>query len=176
MPPHSQTSARGRAALSLLELITAAAVCSSLMTASLVVVRSSHGAWQAHEAEAEAADQVYSVLRHVVRTLRQAQAVNAITGPADNAGELVVTTAAGDQVAYSLTGSGVVEYWHTGATINTKLAHGLTGLTFQGLATDGVSDAATPEDVQAVRILAAYNSGFGDGNRTVTCIAWMRSW
>ncbi|QDU89914.1 hypothetical protein Pla175_33110 [Pirellulimonas nuda] len=175
MSPHKQIKIR-RGALSLLELITAAAITSSLMTASLVVVRSSYEAWRLHDAEAEAADQTYAVLRHIVRSLRQAQAVTAITGPTDDAGEMSLISVSGDRVAYILTGSGVVEYWLNNESTNTKLAHGLTGLTFQGLAADGVSTAQSPGDVQAVRILAAYNSGFGEAGRTVTCLAWMRSW
>ncbi len=162
--------------MSLLELITAAAVCSSLMTASLVVVRSSYEAWRQHDVEAEAAQQAYAVLRHAVRTLRQAQGVTAITGPTDDSGGMSVTTITGDRVAYVLTGAGIVEYRHSNETITSKLAHGLAGLTFQGLAADGVSPATTPDDVHAVRIVAAYPSGFGGVDRTVSCYAWMRSW
>ncbi|TWT35496.1 hypothetical protein KOR34_03880 [Posidoniimonas corsicana] len=161
--------------MSLLEVMAAAAITGTMMTSSVVLLRSSYAVWQAHDADHEQAENAHAVLRHIVRTLRQATSVTSITGPAENAGELTLTLDSGDTVAYTADAPGGVWYWTYPGPVSSALAPDVDSLVFTGLEADGVTLAADPIDVQLVRVTATIGMPAG-GSRTVSCSAWIRSW
>lgn len=172
----SNNRSKTRAGMSLIELLTAAAISASLMTASLIVVRSSYESWRLVDSEAEAAEHAYAAVRHVVRSCRQAQGVLQVSGSSTANGQLKLATVDGDTVRYQHVATGEVEYWHTAAAVKTTLARGLTELRFTGLSADGVTEATSPDKVRTVRVSAAYATGLSGGTRSIQCLAQLRSW
>ncbi|TWT66302.1 hypothetical protein Pla123a_46960 [Posidoniimonas polymericola] len=161
--------------MSLIEVMAAAAITGALMASSVVLLRSSYAVWQAHDADHEQAENAHGVLRHIVRTLRQATAVTSITGPTDDAGELAVVLASGDTIAYTADAPGSVWYWTYPGPVGSPLTRDVDSLVFTGLEADGVTVASDPSLVQLVRVRARFGMPSG-GDRTVTCSAWIRSW
>ncbi|MDA1055506.1 MAG: prepilin-type N-terminal cleavage/methylation domain-containing protein, partial [Planctomycetota bacterium] len=77
---HSQRHGPGkRRGLSLLELIIASSMLAMLMTSISVVIRAGRGAWEAHEEDYVRVEAAHSVLRHIVREIRWADAVTEFT-------------------------------------------------------------------------------------------------
>lgn len=171
-PPRAK---RQRAGLSLLELMAAATISATLMVSSVVLLRSSYAIWQAHDADHERAECAHAVLRHLVRTLRQATAVTSITGPTDDAGEIGLTMASGEQLAITADAPGVVWLWNYPGPVSSALAPNINSLIFAGYEADGVTLSADPADVQLVKATVEVTMPTG-GARTLSCSAWIRSW
>lgn len=158
----------------MIELTAAAAISATLMVGSILVIRSSHAAWLAHEGDAAQAAAAEAVVRHVSRAVRQAGAVVSISGAAETAGWLQLADADGVVHYWEHTGTaeGFVDYNAPGA----RLARGIDRLVFTGYTAEGVA-AATPSDVRLVEVLAQVTMPRGAGQtRLVTCRAWLRSW
>ena len=83
---------RGRTGLSLLEMAIATATMATLMAAVVVLVRTGYGAWEIYENDLEVTENAYATLRHIVRNVRQADAVTAISTAADTSGNLSILT------------------------------------------------------------------------------------
>lgn len=158
-----------------MEMVAATAITSSLMVSSMVVVRSSYAAWQAHQGDVDRLVSADAVLRHVVRGIRQAAEVSAITDSTNTTGRLDLVNAAGgtDYWEHTGTGDGYVVYNAAGAI----LAEGINQLTFVGYEADGVTETTTPEDVQLIKCTVQVTLPRGAGQiRTVSCQGWLRSW
>lgn len=171
----SPRPSRSRAAFSLLELVAAAALTASLMAASMIVIRTSHAAWLAHEGDLERASAAEAVVRHISRSVRQADAVVAISGSSDTTGAIELLDEDGGTNTWTHTGTsdGIVEYNATGAL----LAEGIDQLVLTGYEADGSTEAAEPSDIQLVKISASVTLPRNGGqSRTVTCFCWLRSW
>lgn len=143
------------------------------MTSSIVVLRSAHTAWQAQEADLEKAAVAHSVLRHIVRGMRQATGVVAISAAANPAGSLTIARANGTTATWAFT-AGAVNYSENGGAAQ-PLAEGLASMSFQGYRANGVTLTSEPGNVQAVRAAVATTMPVG-GNRTVSSFSWVRSW
>lgn len=170
-----QAPKRHRNGLSLLELMTAVTMASTLMLSTAVLLRSSYAVWQAHDADHEAGENAHAVLRHLVRTIRQSSEVTSITGPTDDAGELGLNLASGVQVAYTADAPGEVWYWTYPGPVASALAPDVDSLRFTGYEADGVTTTTVAADVQVVKARATITMPTG-GQRTVSCSAWIRSW
>lgn len=156
-------------------MLAATAITATLMASSMVVIRSSYAAWQAHEGDMVKTAAADAVLRHIIRNVRQAVSVSAITASSDTAGRLEVLNSSGgtDYWDHTGTSAGEVEFNASGAL----LADGIDQLVFTGYEADGVTTTTTPEDVQLVRCTVTVTLPRGVGQtRTVSCCAWVRSW
>lgn len=156
-------------------MMAAAAITATLMASSMVVIRSSYAAWQAHEGDMARTAAADAVLRHIVRNIRQATAVTAITDPSDATGRLDLTNASGGAEYWEHTGTadGYVVYNASGAV----LAEGIDTLVFTGYEADGATTTTTAADVQLVRCTVTVTLPRGAGaTRTVSCCGWLRSW
>ena len=81
-----------RGGLSLLEMIIATATMATVMAAVVVLVRSGYGAWDIYENDLQVSENGHATLRHIVRHLRQADSVTAISAATDTSGSLSILT------------------------------------------------------------------------------------
>lgn len=160
---------------SLLELTAAMTITATLMASSMVVIRSSYAAWEAHEGDLVKAEAAQAVLRHIVRGIRQSTGVVSITAASDATGRLELLDAASANQYWEHTGTadGVVVYSAAGAV----LAKGIDELYFTGYEADGVTPTTTASDVQLIRCTTRVTLHRGGGQtRTLSCYGWIRSW
>jgi Tfp pilus assembly protein PilW len=159
--------------MSMVELIAATAVMAVLMTSVVVLVRSSYGVWNAYEQDLDINENAYGVLRHIVRQLRQADAITAISDPSDDSGGLSYSTAAGTARSWSHNGGQV--FYNNGAG-DQLLGQSIDKLTFVGYDAAG-NQTTTPEDIHRVKCTAQVTLAQGTGTpKTVSVTAWIRSW
>jgi type II secretory pathway pseudopilin PulG len=161
--------------LSLLEMIAAMAIMATLTGSIVVVMRSGYAVWNAQEADVDVLENGYGVLRHFVRQMRQANAITAITAPANTQGSLSFTLPSGAACTWARNASSDV-YYNNG-TSNQLLAKGITSMTFTGYEADGATTTTTVTDIQVVQCQVQIVLPRGGGvTRTLTTRAWVRAW
>lgn len=156
-------------------MMAAAAITATLMASTMVVIRSSYAAWEAHEGDLEKTAAADAVLRHLVRAIRQADSVSSITDSTDTTGRLDLLNASGgtDYWEHTGTADGVVVYNAAGAV----LAEGIDSLVFTGYEADGTTTTTTAADVHLIRCTVTVTLPRGAGEtRTASCCGWVRSW
>lgn len=159
--------------MSLIEMVAATVIMATVMASVVVLVRSGYGVWNAYEQDIDINENAYGLLRHVVRQLRQAEAITAISGPSDTAGYLSFTTPSGTINTWTTSGNQVMFNNGSGDQL---LAKSIDGLTFIGYDAAG-NQTTTPEDIQKVRCIAQVTLTQGGGtSKTDSTTAWIRSW
>src|SRR3954468_14408482 len=81
--------------LSLLEMMAATAIMSTVTAAVVVVMNTGYSVWMAQEADIDVLENGYGVLRHFARQLRQSTNVTAITAAGNTTGSLTFTLSSG---------------------------------------------------------------------------------
>ena len=165
-----------RRALTLLELIIASSMMTVVVTSVAVLLRGANQAWQAVDADHARLNAAAATLRHIVRNVRQAGSVVAISPAADVSGSLSLAMPSGQTVVWDHNAATqMVNYGPTSAT--SLLAEGITELIFTGYRADGVTVTAVPAEVQLVRcqvkVQLPRETG---GERTLSSFAWLRCW
>ncbi len=163
-----------RRAYSLLELVVTTAMMATLVTSVSVVLRSSRVAWEAHASDLRLRESAHATLRHLIRKLRQATAVEAISASTDPAGALSARMTNNDLYVWAWSGNQV----NFGVnTANTPLGPDISSLTFVGYKADGVTVTATPADVQVVRCIVKVQLDRDvNPEQTYSCRVWLRAW
>lgn len=163
------------AAFSMLELIVATAMLTTVMTSVVVLVRTSYTAWELHEQDLERMENAYATLRHIVRNARQAESVVAISDPSDITGQLTLLMPSGESRIWQRQEDDIVYYGIGSAT--DPLATFINELTFIGYQADGVTQTTIPDKVQLIecRVKTVLPHCAGE-DRIVRCKAWLRSW
>jgi hypothetical protein len=157
-------------------MMVATAMMAALMASVVVVMRSGYAVWNAQEADVDALENGYGVLRHFVQQLRQADVVTAISAPSDTTGDLSFTTSTGVTRSWSHNG-GTGEVYFNNGTSNQLLARNIDTLSFTGYEADGVTPTTVIADIQMVRCAVQITLPQGAGvTRTLSCHAWIRSW
>lgn len=165
-----------RRGLTLLELIIASSMMTVVVTSVAVLLRGANQAWQAVDADHARLNAAAATLRHIVRNVRQASSVVAISPAADVSGGLSVALPSGQTVVWDHdAATQFVNYGPTSAT--SLLAEGITELSFTGYRADGVTVTAVPAEVQLVRcqvkVQLPRETG---GERSLSSVAWVRCW
>jgi len=161
---------------SLLEMMVATAMMATLMTSVVVVMRSGYAVWNAQEADIDALENGYGVLRHFVQQLRQADTITTISTASDTTGDLTFTTASGVIRTWSHNGGPKQVYFNNGSS-NQLLARNIDTLIFTGYEADGVTATTVVNDIQMVKCSLQMTLPRGSGvSRTISCRAWIRSW
>jgi len=165
-----------RSGMTLLELILATTLLSALVAATGIVLRTGHAAWDAHNGDAVRVASANAVLRHVARRVRQAQAVTNISLPSDTSGTLSLSmptletyvwdhSDVDDQVSFGV------------STADSVLAEEITELSFTGYEADGVTQTTVAGDIHSVKCHVSVQLPRDTGGaRSVSCMAWLRSW
>jgi prepilin-type N-terminal cleavage/methylation domain-containing protein len=161
--------------LSLLEMMAATAIMSTVTAAVVVVMNTGFSVWKAQEADIDVLENGYGVLRHVARQLRQSTSVTAITAAGNTTGSLSFTIASG--AICTITRNASSDVYYNNGTSNQLLAKSIDSMTFTGYKADGVTATTTVTDIQIVQCQVQITLPRGAGiMRTLTTRAWLRSW
>lgn len=172
MKPHLKT----RLGMTLLELTLATAMLTTVMTSLSVLVRGSYQAWQAHESDVVAVESAHGTLRHILRHLRQAQLISAITAKTNAEGSISLLMHDGTTRVWARTAATHLVNYGTN-TANNLLAEGIRELRFTGYKADGVTESIVPGEIHAVKVTAVVQLNVStNSTRTVSCWGWVRSW
>ncbi len=165
-----------RRRMTLLELVIASSMMAVLLTAATLVLRTSRQAWEAHEGDYTRLEGLHATLRHMVRQVRQADAVTVISAAGDNSGALTLAMPDGSTVAWD----------HDGATTTVKcgvttadqlLSTNITGLNSVGNKPDGVTATTVPSEIQNLKVSVTVQlPRETNATRTYSSWAWIRSW
>lgn len=161
----------------LLELMVTTAMLAVLSTATMTLVRTSYAAWNRHEEDQETRQAGIAVLRHIVRHVRQATAVMAISSAGDNSGTLSVLTTSGQTLVWDHD-AGTKRVLFGVTTANQVLATGIEELNFVGFRTDGATATTDVGLIHSIRATTeiALNHSAGTEAVTTSCQAWLRAW
>lgn len=167
------STSQRRHGFSLLELLVAMALMASMVTAVSVLLRVNYDHWLDYRSDSMRQESATGVLRHLVREVRQAEQVVAVTPSSSSSGSLSLRMPTGQVVVWDHNGTNVRYGVNTATQL---LGNHITGLTFAGLHKDGVTPATDPEDVQSVRITVAYTlPDRTPAARSLTTVAWIRA-
>jgi prepilin-type N-terminal cleavage/methylation domain-containing protein len=168
---------RPQLGFTLVEVIAATTIMATLTTASFMLVRTANDAWRLHRDDSLQRGQAVAVLQHVVRRVRQATQVTAISTAADTSGFLSVQMADGASALWDHNG-GTNQVLYGTVTANDLLAEGITQIAFTGLTANGLSQTTDPTKIHAVRCTAQYTLSrpTGTTSEAVSCLAWLRAW
>lgn len=164
---------KSRHGVTLLEVMTATMISATMMTSSMVLLRSNYKAWQAHEADIDCSANAVALLRHLVQNARQAVGITAITAASNTSGSLTVALVDGTLLTWAHSGTGVTLAVNGG--IAQPLASDIQTLRFVGYKADGVTTTVTPGDIQTIHAALTVLLPAG-GTRTYSSCAWVRSW
>jgi len=162
--------------MTLLELVLAMTVMSVMVTAVTVVMRTGYSAWKAQSDDMAVTTEVNAMLRHVVRRVRQAEAVTAISKPSNIEGNLSLQMPTGNTFVWEHEKQSGETRFGVG-TADSLLCRGVSKLIITGYEADGVTTTDVPGDVQSVKVEAHYDlPRQTHGARVLSCRAWLRSW
>lgn len=153
------------------------AMLAVISTATIGLVRTSYAAWNRHESDHQISRSGVAVLRHIVRHFRQATAVTAISGVADNSGTLSILTASGQTLVWDHDAA-TKRVMFGVTTANQLLATDIEELNFVGYRTDGITATTDIGLIHSIRATTEVTLDRPSGPQAVTtsCQAWMRAW
>ena len=164
-----------RPGLSLLEMVIASTMLAIVAATVVVVLRSSREAWEAHAADFSRIEAAHATLRHIVREVRQADAVTALSASTDNSGSLSLRMSDGSIKVWDHdAGTNTVSFGIS--TANQLLAPDITGLRFSGFRANGTTATTVADDVQCLRVeVTVQLPREANGERIVSSGDWVRS-
>lgn len=159
-----------------MELILATTLLTGMVTATAVVLRTGHVAWEANQADAAMISSANATLRHIVRHVRQAQTVRSISKSGDMSGNLSVLMPSGQTMVWSHKKSAREVLFGVGKA-DSLLGQNISTLSFTGYQADGTTQTTVAADIQSVKCYASVElPRTNGGSRTVSCWAWLRAW
>ncbi len=167
---------RSRRAVTLLELIMATTLMTTMVTAVAIVLRTGHEAWNAQQGDTAKILSAHATVRHIVRRVRQAQAVTKISNSGQKEGKLSVLMPSGETLAWELDKQPEKAFFGVDSADN-LLSRGIKELYFVGYEADGVTQTAKVDDIHSIKCQAVFElPRDANGTRTVSCRAWLRAW
>jgi len=169
-------TARSRRGMTLLELVLATTLLATMVGAVGIITRTGHTAWSAAQSDAARLASAGATARHIVRHVRQAQTVAAISSAGDTSGSLSLVMPSGETIVWEHdTPSSEVRYGVDAA--DSLLAEQIEQLSFTGYEADGVTETTDTALVQAVRCTVQVQLDRDSGaTRSISCFAWRRCW
>ena len=165
-----------RAGTTLLELILATTLMTGMVTATAVVLRTGHVAWEANRADAALISAGNATARHVVRRVRQAEAVISISDPGDASGSLSVLMPSGETMVWSHDDTAGQVMYGVGSA-DSLLGQDISTLSFVGYRADGTTQTTVAAEIQSIKCRVSVElPRTSGGTRTVSCWAWLRAW
>ena len=145
-----------------------------LVTVVTSVLRSSQNAWDGHDSDHTRLEAAHAVIRHLVRHIRQAERVVAISNPVNKSGRVVVQSPAAQQFVWQRVGNNV----NFGVGVPTGLlVEGISELTFVGFKADGVTKTTVPDDIHSIKATVKVQLDRGaNREQSVSSWIWLRSW
>jgi len=171
------TRNKHRRGFTLVEAVAATAIMATLTTASFTLVRTANNAWLRHRNDSGQRREAVVALQHIMRMVRQATRVTAISTAVDASGGLTLLMPAGTTAIWDHdAGTNQILYGTTSA--NSLLAAGITELTLLGLKADGATATTQTDLIHAIRCTIKYvvTRPAGPVTETLSCEAWLRAW
>lgn len=160
-----------------MELLAATALSGVLLASSAVVLRSTYAVWSARDADSEAAQAAHAVLRHLVRSIRQAEGVTDLSGTLASGKLTLLMPSAVTRTYAHDTLLKQVYYGLNTATPTNLLAEGIDEFSIQAYKADGVTLTTSTSEAHLLRCTVKVTMPRGAGQqRTVSCLGWIRSW
>ncbi len=149
----------------------------TLTASCMVIVRTSYTAWNRHEDDHTQRQAGLAFLKHIVRKVRQAKAVIAISAPTDYSGSLTLLDADGNLLVWEHDNA-TKEVLYGIGTATDVLATGIEELKFVGLKLNGATQTTDPGLIHTVECTTSVTLTRPTGTESVTtsCRAWLRSW
>ncbi|MCA9161815.1 MAG: hypothetical protein KDA62_02505 [Planctomycetales bacterium] len=170
------TRRTARRALTLMEVTIASTMLATVLTSVMIVMRTGREAWEANQADFVRIQAGHATVRHIVREIRQAEGVTAISASTNNSGSLSVVTSAGVTLRWAHD-NGTKRVLFGPGTADQLLAPDIESLNFAGFRADGTTAAANAGEVQCVRVTATVIlPGRTNGTRNIRSWVWVRSW
>jgi type II secretory pathway pseudopilin PulG len=165
-----------RRGMTLLELILATTLLTTLVAAVGLVLRTGYGTWEAHQDDSVRITAANATVRHIARRARQAQAVAAMSDPAETSGTLSLSMPSGETFVWAHDAAAQEVAYGVGSASD-LLAERITELSFLGYEVDGTTQTTVLDDVHSIKCVARIQlSRETGGDRTASCRAWLRSW
>ena len=165
-----------RRGYSLWEVVIASTLLTTVVTAVSVVARTGRQAWEAEDGDVKKLEAAHAAVRHLIRNIRQATDITAVSADGVSPGTLSLTLPSGSTVAYAYDGTNsVINYGVT--TASSILADNITSLKFYSYKADGTTSTATATSVQLMKIVVGVSlTKDTNAARTVTGWVWVRAW
>jgi hypothetical protein len=162
--------------LTLLEMIIASTLMTMVLAAVSVVMRTGRAAWEAHEADFTRLTACHATLRHIVRQVRQAEAVLSVSGPTDNSGSISIRLPNDSALVWDHDAATNRVFFGEGVA-DSLLAEDISQLNIQAYCADGTTPATSVDQIQCVVVTLAVNLP-RDTNpvRTISSWVWIRTW
>jgi prepilin-type N-terminal cleavage/methylation domain-containing protein len=170
-------TSRQRRGFTLVELIAATAIMATLTAGSFALVRTANTAWLRHRDDTNRRREAIVAMQHIMRRVRQAKRVTAISTAVDSSGALTVLMPDGTASIWDHnSGTNQILYGTTSAT--NLVAANVTELTVVGLKADGSTQTTQVDLIHAVKCTLKYTLSRPSGTTTETlsCTAWLRAW
>ena len=169
-------TAGARHAMTLLEVIMATTLLATFATAVGLVLRTGHTAWSAHEADTAQLEAAHATARHVIRQIRQASAVVAISPAGSSSGSLSLLMPGGQTYVWSHNATTNEVYFGVGSATD-LLAAGISGLSFTAYQVDGTTPTAVPAQIRSIVCSVSVNLPRQvNPSRSVSSRGWIRAW
>jgi hypothetical protein len=164
--------------MTMLELIIATTMMTMVLVSVSVVLRTSRAAWDAHESDFVRMETAHSTVRHIVRAMRTAASVTAISDANSSSGSLAIQATDGKTWAWSHNSTGSsVNYGEN--TASSLLGNNIVGLQFVGYEADGLTPTTNVAEIQCVHVTVTVQLDrelASQRNRSVSSWAWVRTW
>lgn len=160
--------------VTLLELAVVLSLMGVVLTSLVALLRCSAATWEACDSDHTRLEVAHGVIRHFVRGLRQATAVEAITTPQSVAGDVTLSTLDGHEIRWRLdSNTQTVSFLVDGSP--SELAQPITELSFEGLKADG-TPTQVPAEIRAIRAMITVSLDRDQNQtRTIRCTGWIRT-
>ena len=165
---------RRRSGYSLLELVVTTSLLGITVGAISLLMRSSVATWDAIESDQTRLDEAHGVVRHFIRSFRQANSVLSITAANDVNGIISLKNVDGKTCTWRRSGTDIL--YSIDTQTNNTLASNVTELSFVGLMADGVTPTVVPAQIRSVRITVRVSlNRASNAERVIRCVAWLRT-
>ncbi len=160
--------------MTLLEVMVATAMLTTVLTAVSVLLRTSYAAWSDHEEDLSRVRSGHAALWHIVRHVRQGESVATLPTDTPASTSLSVTMPSGSTYAWGYDSVNDEVLFGT-TTADQLLAENITSLSFTGYEADATTVTTVAADVHVLRTTIEYALPTG-ATESVSCIAWLRSY
>ncbi len=146
----------------------------ALMTSGVVLLRTTQSVWEAHQEDHVRLEAAQKLVRHLVRRIRQADSVVAITDANNLSGSVTLLMPDGNNYIWSHS-VGAVRYGV--GTASSYLARDIDALWFVAYKADGTTPTTDPTAIQSIACFTTITLPHGAGQtRTISGRAWRRTW
>ncbi|OYP34427.1 hypothetical protein [Rhodopirellula sp. MGV] len=165
---------RRRNGISLLEMVVAGTMITTIMMGMALVFRTSGQTWEVVDRDHAVERQLGSLVRHFVRESREAAAVVSISSRRDQISLLMND---GTIRTWRRNGDGEVQFQLNHDVAFQTLADDIEDLEFTGYDAAGVQLESEPNDMQLIGVVAkARQDRSSDPLLEQECKVWIRSW